>query len=347
MISATLPRQVARTALSIPALGFGGAHLGERFGLVDESLSQATLRSAWDVGVRHYDTAPFYGRGLSEHRIGGFLRTLPRSEFSISTKVGRVLRRPADPANFDRSPWVGGLHFDFDFDYSYDGFMRSYEQSLQRLALDTVDALVIHDLDEGFHNPQTLLTHTRELLESGIKALEQLKCAGDIKAIGIGINTERALDEVAPRVPVDFCLVAMPYTLLDQASLHLGMARCVRDGVSVIIGSPFASGILATGSQVDAPQYAYSRATPEIRERVCRLEAACATHGVPLTAAALQFVLAHPAVVSVVPGAARPNEVEENAAAMEAPIPAAFWRSLKAEGLLHEDAPVPGGAHPF
>lgn len=341
MTSASLRRRVGQTALSLPALGFGGAHLGERFGPVDEEVSQATLQSAWAASVRHYDTAPFYGRGLSEHRIGGFLRTKRRDEFTISTKVGRVLRRPPDPPSFDRSPWVGGLHFDFDFDYTYDGFMRSYEQSLQRLALDTVDALVIHDLDEGFHDPRTLESYTRQLLDSGIKALEQLKRSGDIKAIGIGINTDAALNETAPRIPVDFCLVAMPYTLLDQASLHLGMARCLRDGVSVVIGSPFASGILATGSRVDAPQYAYSRATPDIKERVRRLESACSVHGVPLIAAALQFVLAHPAVVSVVPGAARPTEIEENAAALQTHIPPAFWGTLKAEGLVDETAPVP------
>lgn len=346
MVSPYLRRQVAQTALSIPAFGFGGAHLGERFGLVDEHVSRATLESAWNVGVRHYDTAPFYGRGLSEHRIGGFLRTQPRNEFSISTKVGRVFRRPPDPATFDRSPWVGGLRFDFDFDYSYDGIMRSYEQSLHRLALDTIDALVIHDLDEGFHDPTTLASHTRVLLDSGLKALEQLKRAGDIKAIGIGINNDAALNETAPRIPVDFCLVAMPYTLLDQGSLHLGMAHCLRAGVSVIIGSPFASGILATGSHVEAPQYAYARATPEIQERVRKLESACLAHGVSLTAAALQFVLAHPGVISVIPGAARPFEIEENARALQAHIPPEFWREIKAQRLVLEAAPVPGDAGP-
>src|SRR5690606_32597017 len=149
----------------------------------------------WEAGVRHYDTAPFYGRGLSEHRIGGFLRTKPRRDFTVSTKAGRVFRRPVDPVSFDRSPRVGGLRFDFDFDYSYDGFMRSYEQSLHRLGLDTVDALVIHDLDEGFHEPGVLERHTRTVLDSGIRALEELKRAGDIKAIGIGINTDAALNE--------------------------------------------------------------------------------------------------------------------------------------------------------
>jgi D-threo-aldose 1-dehydrogenase len=168
-----------------------------------------------------------------------------------------------------------------------------------------------------------------------------LKRSGDIKAIGIGINTDAALNDTAARIPVDFCLVAMPCTLLDQASLHRGMARCLKDGVSVIIGSPFASGILATGSRVDAPQYAYSRATPDIQERVRKLESACTAYGVPLVAAALQFVLAHPAVVSVVPGAARPIEIEANATALETPIPSEFWRALKAEGLVDEAAPVP------
>lgn len=344
MISASLRRRVARTELSIAAFGFGGAHLGERFGTVDEQVSQSTLDSAWRAGVRHYDTAPFYGRGLSEHRIGAFLRTQPRDAFTVSTKVGRVMRRPPDPASFDRSPWAGGLNFDFDYDYSYDGFMRSYEQSLHRLALDTVDALVIHDLDEGFHAPDALEAHTRRVLDSGLRALEELKRAGDIKAIGIGINTDAALNDVAARIPVDFCLVAMPYTLLDQASLHLGMARCVRDGVSVIIGSPFASGILATGSQAGSPQYGYLQAPPEIQERVRRLETVCAAHGVPLPAAALQFVLAHPAVISVVPGAARPSEVVQNVAALEVPLPAAFWRDLKTQGLVVDDAPVPAGA---
>ena len=341
MTSASSLRRVAQTELEIADFGFGGAHLGERFSVVDERVARGTLDAAWQAGVRHYDTAPFYGRGLSEHRIGGFLRTLPRSDFTVSTKVGRVFRRPANPRSFDRSPWVGGLNFDFDFDYSYDGFMRSYEQSLYRLGLDTVDALVIHDLDVGFHEPSALEAHTRTVLDSGLRALEELKRSGDIKAVGIGINNDTALNEIAPRIPVDFCLVAMPYTLLDQASLHTGMARCLADGVSVIIGSPFASGILATGSRSARPHYAYEAASSQVQDRVRRLEMACERHGVPLVAAALQFVLAHPAVIAVVPGAVRPDEVRQNVGALDEHVPSALWDDLKREGLLVPDAPIP------
>ena len=253
-------RRVGQTALELPAFGFGSAHLGELYNRVDEADARATLEAAWADGVRFYDTAPWYGRGLSEHRLGGFLRTKPRSEFQLTTKVGRTLHRPKEPARFDRSPWVGGLNFEVNFDYSYDGVMRSYEQALQRLAIDTVDALVVHDLDESFHG-ETYKDHLKALIDGGgMRALDELKTGGDIQAIGMGINTDHALEAIATRVDLDFALVAMPYTLIDQASLHTGMAACVKRGVSVIIGAPFASGILVTGSGSGA-QYRYAKAS--------------------------------------------------------------------------------------
>ncbi|MDR3471351.1 MAG: aldo/keto reductase [Devosia sp.] len=338
--SSTLKR-VGSTPLELPAFGFGSAHLGELYGKVEEADSRATLEAAWGAGVRYYDTAPWYGRGLSEHRLGGFLRTKPRGQFKLTTKVGRTLFRPKDPAHFDRSPWVGGLNFEVNFDYSYDGIMRSYAQALQRLAIDTVDALVIHDLDASFHGDK-LAGYERQLVETGIKALQELKKSGDIGAYGMGINTGEALEKTATQVDLDFCLVAMPYTLLDQASLHTGMASCVKRGVSVIIGAPFASGILVTGSG-GAAHYGYAKAPPEIQARVRGIEAACKAHDVALPAAALQFVLAHPAVVSVIPGAARSSEVVANIASIDVPIPAAFWSDLKAQGLIDRDAPVPAG----
>lgn len=333
-------RRVGRTALELPVFGFGSAHLGELYAKVDEADSQATLNAAWDAGIRFYDTAPWYGRGLSEHRLGGFLRTKPRDQFQITTKVGRTLFRPRDPAHFDRAPWAGGLNFEVKFDYSYDGIMRSYEQALQRLALDTIDALVIHDLDAGFHGDQ-LAPHEKALRETGIKALKELKAAGDIQAYGMGINTGEALERTATQVELDFCLVAMPYTLIDQASLHTGMATCVKRGVGVIIGAPFASGILVTGSGAGA-KYAYGAAPPEVQAKVRGIEAVCEAHGVSLPAAALQFPLAHPAVVSIIPGAARPTELTQNIASLQASIPAAFWSDLKAQGLIDKDAPTPG-----
>jgi len=341
-LSASRQKQVGSTELSLPAFGLGTAHLGELYGKVDEADARATLQTAWDAGVRYYDTAPWYGRGLAEHRLGGFLRTRPRAEFKVTTKVGRQLVRPSDPQHFDRSPWVGGFNFEVLWDYSYDGIMRSYAQALQRLGLDTVDALVIHDLDEAYHG-EHFTQRQKDLRDSGIRALKELKASGDIKAYGMGINTDAALEEVASQVELDFCLVAMPYTLLDQKSLHRGMAALAKRGVSAIIGAPFASGILVTGSAGPA-HYGYAKAPAEVQQKVRGIEAVCAAHRVALPAAALQFVLAHPIVVSAIPGAARGSEVTENLAALAAPIPAAFWADLKAQKLIDPDAPTPGGA---
>ena len=331
-------RQVGTTSLALPPFGFGSAHLGGMYNRVTEVVSMATLQAAWDGGVRFYDSAPWYGRGLSEHRMGSFLLNQPREEFFVTTKVGRVLHRPADPKTFDRTPWGGGLNFEVEFNYSRDGFLRAYEQSLQRLALDSVDALLIHDLDAGAHG-ERFAGHIKDLTESGIGALQELKKSGDIKAIGMGINVAASLENVATLVDLDFVLVAMPYTLVDQKLLHTGLKRCVENKISVIIGAPFASGILATGPGPTA-RYGYGIAPEDIQDKVRKIEVVCKAHGVTLQAAALQFPLMHPAVVSIIPGAARPNEVTQNIASVQAPIPAAMWADLKAQGLLDPDAPT-------
>ncbi|MCC5973686.1 MAG: aldo/keto reductase [Rubellimicrobium sp.] len=331
-----------RADLSLPLLGLGTAHLGELFHPVPEAQSRATLETAWDEGIRYFDTAPWYGRGLAEHRLGGFLRTCPRGDFTVSTKVGRTLHRPADPAAFDRSPWAGGLRFEVAFDYGYDGVMRSYEQALQRLGLDTIDALVIHDLDAGYHAPPELYAaHRRDLAEGGMKALDELKSSGQIRAIGMGVNSNERFETAVPEVHPDFVLVAVPYTLLDHQSLHRGMAECQRRGISVVIGAPYASGILVTGSVAGA-RYAYGAVPETVQARVRGIEAVARAHGVALPAATLQFVLAHPAVVSVIPGAAAPDEVRQTVAHLAAPIPSDFWSDLKGKGLILSDAPVPG-----
>lgn len=335
-------RRVGKTSLDLPIFGFGAAHIGELYARVDEAQSQATLQAAWDAGVRFYDTAPWYGRGLSEHRLGGFLRTKPRQEFIINTKVGRTLARPADVATFSTAPWVGGLPFEVVFDYSYDGIMRSYEQALQRLALNTIDSLVIHDLDTMYHSPEAAAAHLAQLTGSGMKALAELKANGHIKAVGVGNNLPGNLDEMLAEIDVDFAIVAMPYTLIDQSVLHTSMATCLKRDISVVIGAPFASGILATGSGAGA-KYAYGAASPETQAKVRAIEEVCAEYGVGLPAAALQFVLAHAAVVSVIPGGARPEEVVANVASLTAPIPRAFWAELVTRGLIVADAPLPGG----
>jgi D-threo-aldose 1-dehydrogenase len=339
----SIRRRIGRTTLELPSLGLGTAHLGELYARVEEEDARATLNTAWELGVRYYDTAPWYGRGLSQDRVGGFLRTKSRSEYCLTTKLGRTLHRPSNPLTFDRSPWTGGLNFDVKFDYSYDGFMRGYEQVLLQLGIDTVDALLIHDLDESVHG-DNCSRHLAALHQSGMRALEELKRSGDIKAIGMGINTGIALETAARSVALDFVLVAMPYTLLDQGSLHTGMAACTQRGISVIIGSPLASGILATGPNGQA-RYNYGKASADVQAKVAALQAVCREHGVSLPAAALQFPLAHPAVVSIIPGAARPSEVTQNVASLSVSIPEEFWMTLKRRGLIDPESPTPAQPH--
>ena len=335
-------RKINKTNLSLPTFGMGTAHLGELYGRVDEHIAKATFEAAWGSGVRYFDTAPWYGRGLAEHRLGAFLRTKPRNEFLVTTKVGRTLHRPLQPKNFDREPWQGGLNFEVKFDYSYDGIMRSYEQALQRLALDTVDALVIHDLDSLFHDEQTISKHIADLMGSGLKALDELKSKGDIQAYGMGINRKEQLADLAQKVDLDFALVAMPYTLIDQDSLHTGMKACLDRGIGIIVGAPFASGILATGSS-GVTHYAYEKPDPLIIEKVRNIENVCVEHNVSLQAAALQFPMAHPAAVSIIPGASKPDELIANVASIDADIPPGFWDELVSKGLIVSDAPVPRG----
>jgi D-threo-aldose 1-dehydrogenase len=339
-LTAIPTRRIGQTDLQLPEMGMGVAHLGGMYGFVPTEQSRATLQAAWDAGIRFYDTAPWYGRGLSEHRLGDFLIDKPRDEVIVTTKIGRTLIRPADPATFDKSPWSGGLNFDIRFSYSYDAVMRSYEDSLQRLATDRIDALLIHDPDPVAHG-DAFDTRMQEMETGGIKALEELKRTGHIRAIGMGINTAAALTQVVPRVPLDLLIVAMPYTLLDQTALPT-MAWLQERGTSVIIGAPYASGILVTGP-VPGARYAYGPASPEVMDKAARIKAICDTHGVTLAAAALQFCLAHPAVAAVIPGSARPLEVEGTMAAYRAGLPAALWSDLRTAGLIDAAAPVPAG----
>ena len=332
-------RQLGGTQLSLPPLGFGAAHLGGMYSRVPGDLARATLQAAWDGGVRYFDTAPFYGLGLSEHRVGDFLLDQPREQFVLTTKVGRVLHRPADPGSFDRGAWASGLNFEIEFSYSYDAVMRSYEQSLMRLGLDTIDALLIHDPDFSIGTP-VHAARMRDMAEGGIRALKELKDRGDIKAIGMGLNSAAALETIAPLVDLDFCIVAMPYTLLDQSAIGTGLKRCLERHIGVVIGAPYASGILATGPGPNA-RYRYGFASDEIQDKVRRIQGACASYGVSLQAAALQFPLAHPAVVSVIPGGARPEEVTSNIGFLRETIPPEVWADLKREGLIDGAAPTP------
>lgn len=331
-------RRAGRTALQLPPFGFGTAHLGGMYQRVSGEVAHATMAAAWDAGVRFFDSAPWYGRGLCEHRAGDFLIDKPRDEFIFTTKVGRYFRRPADPSTFDKTPWGGGLAMEVVWDYGYDGIMRAYEQSLLRLGLDTIDALFIHDPEAAGTPGGPVLTDLTE--RGGMRALEELKTSGQIKAIGMGMNAAESLTDIAPMVPLDFCIVAMPYTLLEQGTLNTGMQRCIDEGISVVIGAPYASGILATGP-VEGARYAYGFADETIKAKTRAIQAVAVRHGVSLQAAALQFPLAHPAVISVIPGGAKPEEVTANVRYLTEVIPVDFWEELKAEGLIVANAPVP------
>ena len=334
-------RKVGKSSAVVTELGLGCAPIGNLFENLSEQACQSTFEAAWDAGIRFYDTAPYYGHGISEHRLGNFLRQKPRDEFVVSTKVGRVLTPTRDPANFDGTPWAAPLPFDWRFDYSYDGIMRSYADSLQRLGLPSVDMLLIHDLDFWFNQTEIKVNaYLSELFTSGFRALEELRSSGAIKAIGAGINEMGMMPRFLDLVDVDFFIVALPYTLLDQDVLDAEFPRCEEMGVGAVIGALFASGILATGPVAGA-KYKYADAPPEILEKTRRIEAVCQRHGTPLRAAAMQFPLAHPITAAIIPGALEPAHVQGNAELLAHPIPGALWTDLKQEGLLREDAPVP------
>jgi D-threo-aldose 1-dehydrogenase len=322
-----------------PRLGMGCAPLGDLFQTYPEPQAAETFAAAWEAGVRYYDTAPWYGHGLSEHRLGALLRQHPRSEFLVSTKVGRVYR-PAGRNEDARVQWKGGLNFGLRFDYSAEGFEASLEQSRLRLGQPAVDALVIHDLDQGYHGA-AYDGHMRDLTGSGLAALHRLRADGEIAAVGMGINALEDFSRVADWIELDFFLVAMPYTLLDQAALHGPMRRCEERGIKVIIGAPFASGLL-TNPSAQGLMYGYGPVPDDVRARALAIEAACREHEAPLMAAALQFPLLHPAVVSVIPGAVTPAQVRQNAANVARAIPGELWAALKARGLIDEAAPVGG-----
>ena len=233
-------RKVGKSSAVVTELGLGCAPIGNLFENLSEQACQSTFEAAWDAGIRFYDTAPYYGHGISEHRLGNFLRQKPRDEFVVSTKVGRVLTPTRDPANFDGTPWAAPLPFDWRFDYSYDGIMRSYEDSLQRLGLPSVDMLLIHDLDFWFNQTEIKVNaYLSELFTSGFRALEELRSSGAIKAIGAGINEMGMMPRFLDLVDVDFFIVALPYTLLDQDVLDAEFPRCEEMGVGADIGALF------------------------------------------------------------------------------------------------------------
>jgi D-threo-aldose 1-dehydrogenase len=331
----TQTRRLPHGGLGVTALGLGCAQLGGLYDPMTELDALALVDAAWDLGIRYFDTAPYYGFTLSEHRLGAALRDRPRDAYVISTKVGRLMR-PDPGVRPGECGWAAPLPFRPHYDYTYDAVLRSHEDSLQRLGMDRVDILYVHDIGRVTHGD--LHAHYwNQLTEGGgFRALERLRAEGAIKAIGLGVNEWEVIADALDVCALDCVLLAGRYTLLEQASLAPLMDRCARVGTGVVIGGPFNSGILAGTNKFN-----YEDAPRAVVERVQALAAVCRAFDVPLQAAALQFPMAHPAVVSCIPGAQHPAQLRQNAAWFGQPLPAGLWDALRRAGLLDAAAPVP------
>nr|WP_211234835.1 aldo/keto reductase [Glycomyces arizonensis] len=318
-------RRLGGTDVSVTAVGLGCAPIAGLFTPVDPAVAAATVAAAWDGGIRHFDTAPHYGAGRSEERLGSALAGRPREEFTLSTKMGRVLVDHDGPWDLWAEPNGKASAFDFSFEGAYE----AHRGSLDRLGLDRVDVGLVHDADD----------HLDEAAAGTYAALAELRSEGRIGAIGIGMNSTGAAAELLSRGDFDVALVAGRYTLLDQSALDGLYPLCRSRGVSVIAAGVFNSGILADPKP--GATFNYTAADAALVEKALAIAAVCARHDVPLRAAALQFPLAHPAVASILVGARTPAEVDDALAMFAHPIPEALWHDLKRTGLLPEEAPTP------
>ncbi|WP_426436613.1 aldo/keto reductase [Bradyrhizobium genosp. P] len=336
--SALPRRRLGRTGLDVSVLGFGTAPLGDLFGLLDDATAISAAERAFALGVNLLDSSPLYGHGLAEHRAGTALRRVARNEIVVCTKVGRWM----DPfhGRGEGSNFVGGQPHRAMVDYSYDGTMRSVEQSLLRLGTDRIDLLLIHDVDVWTHGADAIEDRFREAMDGAYVALDKLRSEHVVKGIGIGVNEAEMCVRFAKAGTFDTMLLAGRYSLLEQPALAEFLPLAQQQGIGMMLGGVFNSGILATGA-VKGAKYNYKDAPPDVMQKVTQIERVCRAHGVALPTAALHFALGHPAVGSLVLGAQTPQEVERNVDALSTPVPAVLWRELKAERLLDADAPVP------
>lgn len=320
----------------ITRLGLGGTGFGDMYRASSDEAAQATVDAAWNAGIRYFDTAPHYGAGLSEHRFGLALRNRPRDEYTLSSKVGRLLT-PSEPGEIE-APFVGALPLRRVIDYTADGARRSIEESLQRMGLDHLDIVYVHDLSPDMFGEQ--FDHYYRIAAGpggAFEGLTKLREEGVIKGWGLGVNTIepclRALRDSDP----DIFLLAGRYTLMETTALDDLFPLCEQRGAKVVLGGPFNSGFLAGGDNYD-----YQPANEDKHAQRERLRAVAARHGIDLAAAALQFGLAHPVVAATIPGASSPEHLRRNAALLDVVIPGAFWDELRAEKLVSEQAPLPG-----
>ena len=339
-------RGIGSTSLEVTQLGLGGTGFANMYEAVSEEQARDTVEAAYSAGVRYFDTAPLYGSGLSELRLGAGLARYDRDDIVISTKVGRTLEpRPQD--QLSKGHFKKPMAFEPIFDFSRDGVLRSYEESLRRLGTDRIDILWIHDPDEGvtIFQPGSEpydKSHFDEVMEQVYPALDELRSQGEIRALGLGMNQWEMLYDFALAGDFDCFLLAGRYTLLEQESLHKLLPLCQEKNISIVIGGPYNSGILATGA-VEGARYNYAPAPPDILEQTRNIEAACARYGISLRSAALQFPFGHPAVVCVIPGGRSTAEVTANSDLLKQKIPAEFWEELRDLSLIDPDALLPKG----
>lgn len=330
-------RSLTSGTLVLSELGLGCASLAGIFHPVPENEARTTISWAAEAGISYFDTAPFYGHGLSERLVGDGVRQRqagPSSPLVLSSKVGRLLQ-PGAPA--DPGAWVAGLPFTPVYDYSYDGIMRSYEASLHRLGLDRIDILYIHDIGNLTHGEDEGPALFKTAMTDGYRALERLRASGDVKAIGLGVNEVQVCLDALHQGDWDLFLLAGRYTLLEQTPLEDLLPACKNHGTDLVIGGPFNSGVLVGGDTFD-----YGAVPQSIAKRVKAMAQVCADHSVPLPAAALTFPLAHPLIKSVIPGPRTPAELADILTWWQTDIPLSLWSDLKSAGLLHPDAPVFG-----
>jgi D-threo-aldose 1-dehydrogenase len=341
-------RRLGRSGLEVTVVGFGAAPLGDLYARLDDATAISTVEAAYREGIRLFDTSPLYGNGLSEHRCGTALRRVARAAIVLSSKVGRYMR-PLSAAAAGATGQVaapgfaGGLPHQAVVDYSFDGTLRSFEQSLLRLGVNRLDIALIHDVDVWTHGTERIEARFREAMTGAYPALERLKSEGAVRAIGIGVNEAEMCVRFARAGNFDAMLLAGRYSLLEQPALAEFLPLAQEKGIGVMLGGVFNSGILATGP-VPGAHYNYKPAPPEIIERVGKIARVCAAHGVALADAALRFPLGHPAVACVVVGAVTPADIARNVVSLKAPIPAVLWSDLKTEGLLAAEVPVPAEA---
>jgi len=323
--------------MSVP-IGYGCSGLGNLYELIPDETADATLAEAWRAGYRYFDTSPFYGFGLSELRVGRFLRSVPREEFILSTKVGRYMT-PLRGRTPDKLHFAGPLELQPVFDYTYDGVMRSIEQSIVRLGFERIDIFLIHDVDRWTHGKEFPRIFAAAM-EGAYRALDELRRHGHVKAIGVGMNEADVGSDFIRAGDFDCIMLAGRYTLLDQSALDEFLPLAESRGVDVFMAGVFNSGVLARPNAKDVT-YDYAVAPDEIVSRARRIGAICEEFKVPLQAAAIQFPRGHKAVKTVVLGMSKPERLQQNMSWYSTAIPPALWSRLKAERLIREDAPLP------